>query len=476
MRDQFWQLMIDLSRNDKVTIFISTHFMNEAERCDRVSLMHAGKVLVSDTPAAIAASHDYGGTLEDAFIACLREAAGEPESSSFIEDMASAPAPHPPSSLSRIFSLRRFASYTRREALELQRDPIRATLALLGSVILMFIMGYGISMDVQDLPFAVMDRDGTTTSQNYALNISGSRYFIERAPIRDYDELDRRMRTGELSVAIEIPPNFARDLRRGVPVSVAAWIDGAMPQRAETVQGYLQALHVQWLSEMAYQAYGTRPAMGLVNIELRYRYNPNVKSLIAIAPAVIPLLLMLFPAILTALSVVREKELGSIINFYVTPTRRLEFLLGKQIPYVALAMINYLLLVVLALLVFRVPLKGSFMVMTLGALFYVICTTAIGLLFSTFMRSQIAALFATAIGTILPAVQFSGLINPVSSLEGAGAWLGTVYPTSHFITISRGVFSKDLGFADLVQPVLALAVTGPVIIALTVMLLRKQEK
>jgi ribosome-dependent ATPase len=475
-RDQFWQMMIDLSRGDKVTIFISTHFMNEAERCDRISLMHAGKVLASDTPEAIV-QRRRAANLEEAFIAYLQEAAGADDSAAPPAAAAAgleAPA-GPAPSFSRTFSRRRMMSYSRREALELRRDPIRATLALLGSVLLMFIMGYGISLDVEDLPFAILDRDGTTTSQNYALNLAGSRYFVERPQITDYAQLDRRMRAGELSVAIEIPPGFARDLRRGTPTEIGVWIDGAMPQRAETVQGYIQAMHAQWLGEMARQELGARPSAGLITIETRYRYNPDVKSLVAIAPAVIPVLLLLFPAMLTALSVVREKELGSIINFYVTPITRLEFLLGKQLPYVALAMLNYLLLVLLAVLVFGVPITGDVLAMTLGALFYTMSATAIGLLFSIFMRSQIAALFATAIGTILPAVQFSGLINPVSSLEGIGAVIGRIFPTSHFVTICRGVFSKALGFGDLAQPLLALAVTVPVLLGLAVVLLKKQE-
>ncbi|HJV40084.1 ribosome-associated ATPase/putative transporter RbbA [Caulobacter sp.] len=471
-RDQFWQSMIDISRQDGVTIFISTHFMNEAARCDRISLMHAGRVLVSDTPARIVEQHG-GETLEEAFIDHLKAAGGFDASPAprpaFIRETAAAPPARAG------FSLRRMMSYSRREALELRRDPIRATLALLGSVILMFIMGYGISMDVKDLPFAVLDRDGTTTSQDYALNIAGSPYFLERPPITDYGDLDRRMRSGELSVAIEIPPGFARDLRRGKTVSLGAWVDGAMPQRAETVQGYIQGLHAQWLSDMSVHEFGVRPSGGLINIETRYRYNPDVKSLVAIAPAVIPVLLLLFPAILTALSVVREKELGSIVNFYVTPVTSLEFLLGKQAPYVALAMLNYALLVVLALASFRVPLTGDLVTMTVGALFYVLCSTAMGLLFSIFMRSQIAALFATSIGTILPAVQFSGLINPVSSLEGAGAIIGRVFPTSHFVTICRGVFSKGLGFADLQSDLLSLALTFPLLLIACVMLLKKQE-
>ncbi|MFW0190125.1 ribosome-associated ATPase/putative transporter RbbA, partial [Klebsiella pneumoniae] len=313
-RDMFWQLMVDLARQDQVTIFISTHFMNEAERCDRISLMHAGKVLASDTPQALVEQRG-SNSLEEAFIAWLKEA--QP-SSPVPEEPTSAVASHSGHTAPRqAFSLRRLLSYSRREALELRRDPVRSTLALLGTVILMFIMGYGISMDVEDLRFAVLDRDQTLSSQGWSQNLAGSRYFIEQAPLHSYDELDRRMRDGELAVAIEIPPNFGRDIARGTPVQIGVWVDGAMPNRAETVRGYVQAMHLAWLQEMAGRQSSPQRDTSLISIETRYRYNPDVKSLPAIVPAVIPLLLMMIPAMLSALSVVREKELGSIINLYV---------------------------------------------------------------------------------------------------------------------------------------------------------------
>ncbi len=465
-RDGFWQIMIDLARNDNVTIFISTHFMNEAARCDRIALMHAGRVLVTDTPEALIEKRG-AETLEDAFIGYLEEAAKS--------TVPQAPLPvAPPQSpfahgmRRRWFDIRRMFSYARRETLELRRDPIRLTLALLGSVILMFVMGYGVNLDVEDLSFAVLDRDDTATSREYVLNISGSRYFNERASITSYEDLDRRMRAGELSLALEIPPGFARDLARGDPVQVGAWIDGAMPQRAETIKGYVQGMHLQWLA-------GRYPSTNLMNIETRFRYNPDVQSLVAMVPAVIPLLLLLIPAMLAALSVVREKELGSIINLYVTPVTRLEFLLGKQLPYVGLGMLNFLLLTLLAVTAFGVPLKGSFPTLAAGALLYVISATAIGLLISSFMRSQIAAIFGTAVLTILPAVAFSGMIDPVSSLEGAGRVIGNLYPATHFITISRGAFSKALGFADLYAAFIPLLIAAPVLIGLGVALLKKQE-
>lgn len=470
-RDMFWQLMVDLARQDRVTIFISTHFMNEAERCDRISLMHAGKVLASDTPQALVAQRG-AANLEEAFIAWLQDAQRP------VEQIPPAPpvsAPAGTTAPSQAFSLRRLFSYSRREALELRRDPVRSTLALLGTVILMFIMGYGISMDVEDLRFAVLDRDQTLSSQGWSQNIAGSRYFIEQPPLQSYDQLDKRMRNGELAVAIEIPPDFGRDIARGTPVKIGVWVDGAMPNRAETVRGYVQAMHLAWLQEMAGRQATPGRDTSLISIETRYRYNPDVKSLPAIVPAVIPLLLMMIPAMLSALSVVREKELGSIINLYVTPTTRSEFLLGKQLPYIALGMFNFFLLCALSVLVFGVAHKGSFLTLTLAALLYVTIATGLGLLISTFMKSQIAAIFGTAIITLIPATQFSGMIDPVASLEGPGRWIGQIYPTSHFLTIARGTFSKALNLTDLWASFIPLLIAIPLVLGLSVWLLKKQE-
>jgi len=474
-RDQLWAMLIELSRKDRVTIFISTHFMNEAERCDRISLMHAGKVLVSDTPAAIRESRK-AATLEEAFIGYLEEAVREPEPPPGQQQPEAITTPDFISDEHRrFFDLRRVLSFSRREALEVRRDPIRATLALVGSVILMFVIGYGINMDVQNLTFAVLDRDDTVTSRDYVADIAGSRYFIEQPPLEDYNDLDRRMRDGSLKLAIEIPPGFAERVARGSDVEIGAWIDGAMPQRAETIRGYVQGMHATWIARQVRELYGDAAAASF-SIETRFRYNPGIESLVAMVPAVIPLLLLLIPAMLAALSVVREKELGSIVNFYVTPVTRLEFLLGKQIPYLVLGMANAVLLWLFAVLIFQVPFTGSLAAFALASLLYVAFATAFGLLVSSFISSQIAAIFGTTLMTIIPAVQFSGMIDPVSSLQGFGAWVGQIYPTTYFNIISRGTFSKGLDFGNLGSAFLPLIVAGPLLIAAATLFLKKQAK
>ena len=483
-RDLFWELIIELSRKDKVTIFITTHFMNEAERCDRISLMHAGKSLACDTPANLVAQRK-APSLEAAFIGYLEDA--DPASkekvvlenvdnSAIADDVKKRWYQRIFESNGKIFSFQRLSCCCWREFLELMRDPIRATLAIFGALLLMVVMSLGISLDVEDLNFAVLDRDNSVVSNNYALNIAGSRYFIEKEPVRDYADLDARMRNGELSLVIEIPPGFGQDLDSGREPEVAVWIDGAMPSRAETVNGYVTSLHNQWLAERARHSGAAADSVSLASVETRYRYNPDVKSLPAMVPAVIPLLLLLIPAVLAALAVVREKEMGSIINLYVTPLSRVEFMVGKQLPYVLFALMSGVMLVTIAVTVFDVPLKGSIMVMAVALILYSMCATAIGLLASAATRSQIAVIFMTMLGTMIPAVQFCGMIDPVSSQEGMGRIIGTLYPTSYMLLISRGVFNKALGFADLPLELIALAIAAPLITGCGVMLLKKQEK
>ena len=474
-RDKFWQILVDLSRKDNVTIFVSTHFMNEAMRCDRISLMNAGKVLVTDTPQNIIAMR-HAANLEEAFIEFLEDATGQKLGQPPAQSAgAKAVEERQTFTTGGWFSPRRMGAYMMREALELRRDYLRLAMALFGSVILLLITGYGINLDVDNLSFAVLDRDQTTVSENYILNIAGSRYFVQHPPITSNAELDRRMATGEISLALEIPPNFGRDIEHGRDVKIGAWVDGAMPVRAEIIQGYVQFMHLQWLTEEVSKLFGKRTLAGQTQIEIRYRYNPGFESLIAMVPAVIPLLLLVIPANLAALSVVREKELGSIVNFYVTPVTRFEFLFGKQIPYVVLAMANFLLLAAVGIFVFRVPFTGDVLTFALAALLYVTVATGIGLLISAFMRSQVAAIFATTVVTMIPAVHYSGLIDPVASITGGGRLIGQVFPTSFFITIARGAFSKALGFVDLQSDLIPLAIMVPVLLVASGLLLKKQD-
>jgi ribosome-dependent ATPase len=475
-RDRFWEALIDLSRNQGVTIFVSTHFMNEAERCDRIALMDSGRVLAAGAPAELVEARGVA-TLEDAFISYLEEATGTrafaPPAPSVSEETAAPARPAPPERSA--FSLRRLFAYTIRETLELLRDPIRLGFSLFGTALLMLVFGFGVSTDVNNLSFAVLDRDQSPESRAYLEELRGSTYFVEKPPLANYAELENRLRSGAIKAAIEIPPGLGRDIKRGRPAWVGAWVDGAMPFRAETIRGYLQGMHALYLTDPAVKT--TAPARAPpADIELRFKYNQDFDSIYAMVPGVMAMMLGLFPAILMALGVVREKELGSITNLYVTPVTRIEFLIGKQLPYIAVAIANFTLLFLMALFVFRVPLKGSFPVLLLGVLIYVTTMTAYGMLISAFTRTQIAALFGTSILTVLPATQFAGMMTPVSSLAGGAQIMGRAFPMTYFVPISVGTFTKGLGFPDLGADLAALAVFVPILTLLNVLLLRKQER
>jgi ribosome-dependent ATPase len=438
--------------------------------------MDSGRVLATGTPAKLIKTRG-AATLEEAFVGYLEAAMG-PRASA-IQEFAKPPTipdqVRSATSKHSAFSVQRLLAYTIREALELLRDPIRLGFSLLGTTFLMLVFGFGVSTDVNNLSFAVLDRDQSHESRAYLEELRGSTYFAEKAPLSTYDELDKRLKSGDISAAIEIPPSFGSDIKRGRPVSVSALIDGAMPFRAETIRGYLQGMHQLYLRDPAVKT--TQPAAApLANIETRFKYNQDFDSIYALVPANMSMLLALFPAILMALAIVREKELGSITNLYVTPVTRLEFLIGKQLPYIAVAMANFTLMLMMALFVFQIPLKGSFPTLLLGVLVYVTTMTGYGMLISAFTRTQIAALFGTAILTVLPATQFAGMMTPVSSLAGGAQIIGRGFPMTYFVPISVGTFTKGLGFADLGADLLALIVFVPILTWFSVLLLRKQER
>jgi ribosome-dependent ATPase len=473
-RDGFWELLIRLSRENGVTIFLSTHFMNEAERCDRMSMMHAGKVLAQGPPAQLVAERK-AKNLEDAFIGYLEEASERSTiTAPSVESAESgAVAAHAEQMPSR-FSLGRVWAFARRETVELQHDSVRLAFAVLGPILLMIVFGYGISLDVEHLPFAVLDHDRTPASRYYVDNFRGSIYFDEAAPLYNYNELDRRLRNGELRIALEVPPSFQKDLQRGRQPEVNAFLDAAIPFRAETARSYLESVNERYDNQLR-ESKGLPPIPKPIKVESRALFNQDFKSIYAMVPGDIMLLLILIPSMLTALSVVREKELGSIANFYAAPATRLEFLAGKQLPYIGVALVQFVTLVALAIVLFRVPLKGSWETLVFGGVIYVLASTGFGLLISVFAPTQTAAIFAAAIITILPAVQFSGMFVPVSSLTG-GAWFAArIFPSTYFQAISVGTFTKALGLSALWRNVAALGLLALIYFVVSVALLDKQE-
>jgi ribosome-dependent ATPase len=479
-RDAFWRTLIDLSRNDGVTIFLSTHFMNEAERCDRISLMHQGRVLAVDAPKEHVKKRG-SDSLENAFISYLEEAGGTAKG----KKAQAAPQPAAsvpkgvPSRASKRFDPGRLWAYARRETMELLRDPIRMGFAFVGPVILMLAFGYGITFDVENLKYAAFDQDQTPESRRLLESFSGSHYFSEQRPISSTAEMEQRLRGGELAVAVEVPSGFGRDLSSLHPPEVAVWIDGAMPFRGETAKGYVTGLGLKYAKDLVVERLGPNAVsnayLGGLNIENRFRYNQGFKSVFAMVPSVIVMMLVLIPAIMASIAVVREKETGSISNFRSTPISKFEFLVGKQFPYIVVGMCTFTLLLLMSLFVFHVPVKGSFAALALGTLLYVFSTCGFGQFVSTFTQTQVAAVFATTVISVIPTVNFSGLLVPVSSLTGTGRFIGLIFPAAWFQPITVGTFTKALVISDLWFNLLVLAGFALSFLIAAQLLLQKQE-
>jgi len=476
-RDAFWRTLIDLSRDDGVTIFITTHFMNEAERCDRISLMHAGKVLAVGAPRDLVKERG-SDSIEDTFVGYLADAAGIDRTKKIEPPKPGAePAETEPARIPKRFNPGRLWAYARRETVELLRDPIRISFAILGPILLMLAFGYGISFDIENLQMAAFDQDDTPQSRELLDGFSGSRYFSVQAPITSAAQSDRRLRSGNTQIVVEVPAGFGRDLLSGARPEVDATVDGAMTFRGETARNYVTGVVRKQGEDFQQQLKraGSPNSWTDGDIQVRFRYNQAFLSVNAMVPSVFMLMLCLIPAIMSAIAVVREKETGSIANFRSTPITKFEYLLGKLIPYIGVALVNFVFLFIMAIFLFGVPLKGPFFTLLIATIIYVTSTTGFGQLISSFTRTQVAAVFATAILSIVPAVNFSGLFAPVSSLSGGAKIMGLSFPSAWYQPVTVGVFAKALGMAELWRNIAAIAVIAVAYLVLSLIFLRKQE-
>ena len=601
-RDMFWRHLLKLSREDKITIFVSTHFMNEAARCDRISFMHKGRVLAVGTPAELAARQN-APDLEEAFVQYLIEAEGgegeeglsrqeaahsesdqrefrqntdgvrEPSShtlpaetptvgyvaqathaevasddrhselsddlqgkdtgSSETQNGVREPSSHTlpaetptvgcvaqathaevasddrhselsddlqgkdtgssetqngvreqssyalrdnPNTQSFKYRFSMIWTFARREAKELLRDKIRLFFAVFGPLIIMASVSWGISFDVRNLKFAVYDRDQTAASRELVEYFDGSRYFLQQPPIQSEAEIDTVLKSSGAILVIDIPSGFGRDLARGLKPEVGFYVDGSMPFNATNIRGYIGSLITAYTKDRIAESGLPVSLKAPAGIEPRFMYNQDFDSINAIAPGVMMLVLMMIPAMMSAVGVVREREIGSIANFYASPAAVAQYLIGKQLPYIAVGMVNFAAMMLMIIYLFGVPLKGSFTGLAVGTLLMVSATTALGLLISCFVRSQLAAIFATAIITMIPAQTYSGFLYPLSTMEGGALIIGKTFPSSWYYTVSVGSFTKGLHTADLLHEYAAIAAFAATSLILACVLLKKQEK
>ena len=341
---------------------------------------------------------------------------------------------------------------------EILRDRLFLSLAFIVPVSMMLIFGYGIKLDVENIPFAVLDQDRTAMSRDYLHLFMDSRYFDYKGHVQSERELEPLLADSKIRFAIIVPPNFQENLKAGRPVAVQSLIDGTFPFRTSTSKGYVIAINNAFngklLAGFISRKMGVPPGQAAalvepVKVQLRYLYNQEIKSLWSIAPTMMMFILLMTPPFLTALGVVREKENGSIYNIYSSTVTRAEFLVGKLLPYLGISIINVIILWLMAVLVFAAPFKGDPLFFFLASVIYVSCTTGIGLLVSLFARTQVAAMMITVIVTIVPAVLYSGLLVPIASMDAASQFEAHLFPAMYYTDIALGSFLKGIGVGQL---------------------------
>ena len=368
---------------------------------------------------------------------------------------------------------------------ETTRDRLFLSLAFLLPALWLVVFGYGLNLDVEDIPFAVVDRDHSELSREYLQRFIQSRYFSFRGYADEERTLDRLLAETKIRAAIIVPERFQEQLAAGEPVAVQTLLDGTFPLHTDIAKGYViainQAFTQERLIDFLRRSRGlTQEQAGVLvrplGVEVRYLYNEGVRSTWSMVPALVMFTLMLASPLLTALGVVREKETGSIYNIYSSTVSRAEFLTGKLLPYIVISLVNVLVLWLIAVGLFHVPFKGNFLLFFSASVLFVCCTTGIGLLISLLVQTQMAALIITMVVAMIPTILFSGLLVPVASLTRGAKIQAHLYPAMYYTDIVRGSFLKGVGADVLWIDLLALAIFAAAMSVVTYRLFTKRPK
>lgn len=375
-----------------------------------------------------------------------------------------------------MFDFKRMMTVAKKETIEMFRDPMRVITNFAAPIVLMFLFSSGMNMDIKNIPFVVLDYDNTSESRQYADAYANSQYFLYKGQVYSNKEAEVALQKNNARFYIEIPSGFGRNVSSGKGAQVATFIDGTQPFRAESIKGYTSGTNMTYLANKMNENYGVNPTDTGFSIKSRYWYNQASESKYTFVPGTIAIILIVIPAIMMTLSIVREKEVGTITNFYATPLTKLEFLIGKQLVYIGIFIPIYLILVGIAVFLYGVPIKGSFLFLTLMSIMYIFCTTAIGLLISSFVKSQIAGLLISLITTMIPSFTYSGLLTPISSLDQNAQITAKFYPVIFYMRTIMGTFTKDLPIMSMLPNLLYLFIFYVIIMTACNILLKKQEK
>jgi ABC-2 type transport system permease protein len=373
--------------------------------------------------------------------------------------------------------LNKIVAIIKKEGRELLRDPIYLGLAIIVPLALKLIFGYGLTLDVKNIPILFIDYNRTYLSREYINAFTNSEYFKLYGIINSYKEADSQVRAGKIRVYVVIPEDFSRKLYSGKNVLLQTIVDGSFPSRAEVIRGYTAAINAQFnqriVAEFISKNANNSNLLPL-SIEGRAWYNPALESKNFIIPGLLVTTLMFYPALLASLVVVREKERGTIFNLYCSPVKPFEIVFGKAIPYILVAFFDYIIIFLMSTLLFRVTFTGSFFLLTFITFIYITCTIGIGMLISIVTKTQISAMLITFIGTMVPAFLYSGLLNPVTGLDPMGQFVSHLIPATYFMGIVRGIYLKGLGFTFYLKDIITLFIYTVIVYSIAIISFKKR--
>jgi ABC-type multidrug transport system permease subunit len=302
-------------------------------------------------------------------------------------------------------------------------------------------MGYGMNLDTEHVRTVIIDRDKTPTSQRFEQKFYNSKYFNSKTLYISFKSALQLIKNNKADLMVIIPSNFEKDFIKGAVPHIGVYIDGTFPVMSKTIDGYVKSSLQRFFEESSYTTQN-------VTIEARYMFNQSMKTRLAVIPGCIALIILMVPAMFSALMVVKEKERGTIFNFYASDMTKFQFMAGKVIPSFLVNAVTVFILFILAIYFFNMPFKGSFAVYVLSSMLFIFISIGIGLLISIVTDSQVAAIILTAILTVIPGLLYSGITSPIDSMQGIAYYIAHAYPIMYFVKIMYDCFLVGDGFAS----------------------------
>jgi ABC-2 type transport system permease protein len=373
------------------------------------------------------------------------------------------------------------ATVVRKEFQQIRRDRRMLVIIFLSPIFQVLILGYAANMDVKNIALGVVDPDRSAAGRALVAEFTNSEYFSLKEYSPDAESLEHDIRDGHVSIGVVLPRDFERDLESGRSTSVQLLVDGSESNNAVIGQSYATQI-IGRFSASSTQARLGRLGLDLrtlaagVNPQPRVLFNPELSSRSFLVPGILAMILLVMTVILTSLSIVKEKERGTMEQLIVTPLRPYQLIVGKLTPFILISFVMVTIVVVSCFTLFNIGVKGSVLLLYLLTAEFLLSTLGLGLLVSTFARNQQQAMMISIFFLLFPMVILSGFVFPIENMPPFVQWVTYLFPLRYYFVIIRGLFLKGVGLAQLWREALALLVFGAVIIGVSIFRFRSQTR